>query len=219
MGIGRDVLGADRGLQGGAQARRHGGLGDAQVAERDRAVRTPRDVDLEMALQERPELGLVLVRERDILVAPSPPLHPANIRDRTSSADAPTALPIVRRGVDGAWGTGNSIARWSRARRAASEIKGRVPDLKERVPEFGSAERVHARMPRSSRAAAPSCARKGTELRARGGELARQYAKMDVSWARCGYARALAKGCSEFVLGPMTDFYVRRAHGGTRGLR
>ncbi|MGH2946572.1 MAG: lysophospholipid acyltransferase family protein [Solirubrobacteraceae bacterium] len=55
---------------------------------------------------------------------------------------------------------------------------------------------------------------KGTELRTRGGELARQYAKMDVSWARCGYARAIREGLLSFVLGPMTDYYLRRR---TRG--
>ena len=34
-GIGRDVLGADGGLQGGAELGRHAGLGDAQIAEGD----------------------------------------------------------------------------------------------------------------------------------------------------------------------------------------
>jgi 1-acyl-sn-glycerol-3-phosphate acyltransferase len=66
-----------------------------------------------------------------------------------------------------------------------TEIKTRMPELKERVPEF-------------------------SELRTRGGELARQYAKMDVSWARYGYARALREGLLRFGLGPMMDFYLRR---------
>jgi 1-acyl-sn-glycerol-3-phosphate acyltransferase len=51
---------------------------------------------------------------------------------------------------------------------------------------------------------------KGTELRTRGGDLARQYANMDVSWARCGYARAARAGILRFILGPMIDFYTRR---------
>jgi 1-acyl-sn-glycerol-3-phosphate acyltransferase len=51
---------------------------------------------------------------------------------------------------------------------------------------------------------------KGTELRTRGGELARQYANMDVSWARCGYARAARAGILRFVLGPLIDLYTRR---------
>jgi 1-acyl-sn-glycerol-3-phosphate acyltransferase len=66
-----------------------------------------------------------------------------------------------------------------------TEIKTRMPELKERVPEF-------------------------SELRTRGGELARQYAKMDVSWARYGYARALREGLLRFGLGPLMDFYLRR---------
>src|SRR5215213_184828 len=66
-----------------------------------------------------------------------------------------------------------------------TEFKGRVPELKERVPEL-------------------------KERTARGAERARQYAKMDVSWARCGYARALREGLLSFVLGPMTDWYLRR---------
>jgi 1-acyl-sn-glycerol-3-phosphate acyltransferase len=38
---------------------------------------------------------------------------------------------------------------------------------------------------------------------------------MDVSWARCGYARAAREGLLSFVLGPMTDFYLRRRTIGT----
>jgi 1-acyl-sn-glycerol-3-phosphate acyltransferase len=72
------------------------------------------------------------------------------------------------------------------------EIKTRVPELRERVPELGSELRS-----------------KGSNLRARGEELARQYAKMDVSWARCGYARALRHALLSGVLGPMIDFYTR----------
>jgi 1-acyl-sn-glycerol-3-phosphate acyltransferase len=78
-------------------------------------------------------------------------------------------------------------------RARTTEIKERVPELRERVPELGSELRT-----------------RGTELRARGTELARQYAKMDVSWARCGYARALREAILSGVLGPMTDFYLRR---------
>jgi 1-acyl-sn-glycerol-3-phosphate acyltransferase len=73
-----------------------------------------------------------------------------------------------------------------------SEITTRVPELRERMPELGNELRS-----------------KGTELRARGEELARQYRKMDVSWARCGYARALRAALLSGVLGPMIDFYIR----------
>ena len=33
---------------------------------------------------------------------------------------------------------------------------------------------------------------------------------MDVSWARCGYARAARAGILRFILGPMIDLYTRR---------
>ena len=88
-------------------------------------------------------------------------------------------------------------ARGTEIKGRVPELKERMPELKERVPELGSELRS-----------------RGTELRTRGGELARQYAKMDVSWARCGYARALREGLLSGVLGPMTDFYLRR---GTTG--
>ncbi|HZH23959.1 MAG TPA: lysophospholipid acyltransferase family protein [Solirubrobacteraceae bacterium] len=88
-------------------------------------------------------------------------------------------------------------ARGTEIKGRVPELKERMPELKERVPELGSGLRS-----------------KGTDLRTRGGELARQYAKMDVSWARCGYARALREGLLGGVLGPMSDFYLRR---GTTG--
>ena len=34
---------------------------------------------------------------------------------------------------------------------------------------------------------------------------------MDVSWARCGYARALREGLLSGVLGPLSDLYLRRS--------
>jgi len=104
----------------------------------------------------------------------------------------------------------------------SGDIKGRIPDLRSRVPELRERgadlrERVPELTARGSeelRSRSAELRTKGTELRTRGGELARQYAKMDVSWARCGYARALREGLLSFVLGPMTDYYVRRR---TRG--
>jgi 1-acyl-sn-glycerol-3-phosphate acyltransferase len=77
-------------------------------------------------------------------------------------------------------------------RARTSEIKTRVPELKERMPELGTELRARS-----------------TELRARGEELARQYRKMDVSWARTVYARALRGALLNGVLGPMIDFYTR----------
>jgi 1-acyl-sn-glycerol-3-phosphate acyltransferase len=85
--------------------------------------------------------------------------------------------------------------RFERARERTTEIK----DLRDRVP---SAEELRSR--------GAELRTRGTELRSRGAELARQYAKMDVSWARCGYARAAREGLLSFVLGPMTDYYLKR---------
>jgi 1-acyl-sn-glycerol-3-phosphate acyltransferase len=76
------------------------------------------------------------------------------------------------------------------------EIKTRVPELRERVPELGSELRSKG-------------SELGSELRSRSTELRARYAKMDVSWARCGYARALRHALLSGVLGPMIDFYVR----------
>jgi 1-acyl-sn-glycerol-3-phosphate acyltransferase len=64
-------------------------------------------------------------------------------------------------------------------------IRERVPELRERVPELKDG------------------------LRSRGSELARQYAKMDVSWARCSYAKAARAALLGLGLGPMIDYYVR----------
>jgi 1-acyl-sn-glycerol-3-phosphate acyltransferase len=49
-----------------------------------------------------------------------------------------------------------------------------------------------------------------TEIKSRGSELARQYAEMDVSWARCGYAKAMREALLSLGLGPLIDFYVRK---------
>jgi len=95
--------------------------------------------------------------------------------------------------------------------RSTTEIKGRGADLKERVPELRErGAELTARSAEEFKNRGAELRTRGTELRARGGELARQYAKMDVSWARCGYARALREGLLRFVLGPMTDYYLRR---------
>jgi hypothetical protein len=75
--VGRDLLGADRVLQGGAQTGRQRRLRDGEVVEGDRAGRHALHVEVERPLDERPERGLVLVRERDSEVAPPPPLHRA----------------------------------------------------------------------------------------------------------------------------------------------
>jgi 1-acyl-sn-glycerol-3-phosphate acyltransferase len=60
----------------------------------------------------------------------------------------------------------------------------------------------------------PNLRAKGTELRTRGTELARQYREMDVSWARCSYAKAAREALLSFGLGPLIDFYVRNRTAG-----
>ena len=79
-----------------------------------------------------------------------------------------------------------------KGRARTTDIKTRVPELRERVPE------LRERVPELT-----------DGLRSRGGELARQYAKMDVSWARCSYAKAARAALLGFGLGPMIDYYVR----------
>ena len=71
-------------------------------------------------------------------------------------------------------------------------------------------DRAKARTTEIKARSAEELKQRGTELRTRGGELARQYANMDVSWARCGYARAARAGILRFVLGPLIDLYTRR---------
>ena len=102
--------------------------------------------------------------------------------------------------------------------RAREQGKARTNDLKERVPELRergaeltarSAEELRTRSA-ELRTRGGELRTRGGELRSRGAELARQYSKMDVSWARCGYARAAREGLLSFVLGPMTDYYLKR---------
>ncbi len=78
-----------------------------------------------------------------------------------------------------------------KGRARTTDIKTRVPELRERMPE------LRERVPELT-----------DGLRSRGGELARQYAKLDVSWARCGYAKAARAALLGFGLGPMIDYYV-----------
>ena len=79
-----------------------------------------------------------------------------------------------------------------KGRARTTDIKTRVPELRERMPE------LRERVPELT-----------DGLRSRGGELARHYAKMDVSWARCSYAKAARAALLGFGLGPMIDYYVR----------
>src|SRR3954447_3168880 len=102
-------------------------------------------------------------------------------------------------------------ARTNENKGRVTDLRGRMPDFKERYPELRErGAEMTARRAEELRARGAELRTKGTELRSRGGELARQYANMDVSWARCGYARAARAGLLNFVLGPMIDFYAAR---------
>jgi 1-acyl-sn-glycerol-3-phosphate acyltransferase len=86
------------------------------------------------------------------------------------------------------------------------KAKSRVPNLRERVPD------IRGRIPELSdelRTRGTELRTKGTELRSKGTELARQYAEMDVPWARCNLAKAAREGLISLGLGPLIDFYVR----------
>ena len=52
------------------------------------------------------------------------------------------------------------------------------------------------------------------ELRNRSVELARQYAKMDIKWARCRRVRALRNALLTFGLNPLMDLYTRHRTAG-----
>ena len=93
-------------------------------------------------------------------------------------------------------------ARTTEIKTRVPELRERMPEFKERVPELGSELRA-----------------KGSELRSRGQDLARQYAKMDVSWARCGYARIAREVLLSGILGPMIGLVPAQPRGGQGGLR
>src|SRR3954464_11686209 len=46
--------------------------------------------------------------------------------------------------------------------------------------------------------------------RTRGQEISRNCARLDVPWARCGFARAVREIIVSGLLGPVMDFYTRR---------
>jgi 1-acyl-sn-glycerol-3-phosphate acyltransferase len=109
-----------------------------------------------------------------------------------------------------AMGDGRINRAIEQGRARTSEFKERVPEFKDRVPELGDELRtrraeLRERMPELG----GELRTRSAELRARGGELARHYRKMDVSWARCGYARAAREALLSGVLGPLIDLYTR----------
>jgi 1-acyl-sn-glycerol-3-phosphate acyltransferase len=71
---------------------------------------------------------------------------------------------------------------------------------------------------RSARTAAARGGELGRSAATRGSELgrtaARSMRRLDVPWARCGFARALRETILQFVLAPLMDLYTRaRVHG------
>jgi 1-acyl-sn-glycerol-3-phosphate acyltransferase len=101
--------------------------------------------------------------------------------------------------------------REGRVKRAYEHGKARTTDMKTRVPEFR--ERV-PELTDELKTRGTELRTKSSELGKRGGELARHYAKIDVSWARCGYAKRAREALLSLGLGPMIDFYVRKSVSG-----
>jgi len=105
--------------------------------------------------------------------------------------------------------TSEITARVPELKERVPELRERVPDLKERVPD------IKARGAELTARSADELRTRSTELRTRGTELARNYARMDVRWARCPPVRALREGLMNFGLGPLIDLYTRPAVHGT----
>src|SRR5918994_108373 len=86
--IGGDLLGSDGVLEVRPQSGRERGRRDLQVLEGYGADARPAHVEAEDALDERRQLGLALVGEGDVLLAPAPPLHRRRCRSRVVHARA-----------------------------------------------------------------------------------------------------------------------------------
>jgi len=82
-----------------------------------------------------------------------------------------------------------------RINRTSEQLKARTSDARSRLPE------VRAEIGGGLRS-------RGTEIRV---ELARQYTRMDVAWARRRAARAVRHVLLTGVLGPLIDHYTRRS--------
>jgi 1-acyl-sn-glycerol-3-phosphate acyltransferase len=111
--------------------------------------------------------------------------------------------PVNRAIREGKARTSEFTARVPEFKERVPELRERVPELKERVPAF------RARGAEFTARGAGELRTRGTELRSRGTELARQYARMDVRWARCPPVRALREGLMNFGLGPLIDLYTK----------
>ena len=96
-------------------------------------------------------------------------------------------------------GEGRAKRAFEQGKARTTDIKSRVPELRDRVPELTDELKLRGTELRT----------RSSELGKRGGELARHYAKIDVSWARCSYAKLAREALISFGLGPMIDFYVR----------
>lgn len=98
-------------------------------------------------------------------------------------------------------GEGRVKRAFEQGKARTTDIKTRVPEFRERVPELTDELKTRGTELRT----------RSSELGKRGGELARHYAKIDVSWARCGYAKRAREALLSLGLGPMIDFYVRKS--------
>ena len=152
IGVGRDVLGADDRLAAASAQRRATARARGRAGPRTRPARSrrPRDVDVEMPQDERPQRRLVLVRERDLLVSPSPPFHSC------TRPYASVALPMPRARSN--WGHGGRTSQ--PCHRAGQGADERDQDARSRAQgAHAGAARARARArQRAAHAGAPSCA-------------------------------------------------------------
>src|SRR4051794_41660804 len=98
---------------------------------------------------------------------------------------------------------------------------GRVdPTARDRALAERSRDAARAAATKGSdlgRSAAAKGAGLGRSAASKGAQVRRTMARLDVPWARCGFARRVREGILSFVLGPMIDFYTRtRTHGRER---
>ena len=102
----------------------------------------------------------------------------------------------------------------------ANELKSRVPDVRDRLPEFKPRDvrdrlpDLKDRLPDLRDELGDRVPELGQQIKSRSKaarhEIARQYAKMDVSWARGSSARTVRWFLLIGVLGPLMAWYMRR---------
>lgn len=92
----------------------------------------------------------------------------------------------------------------SKRKARATKLKSRVPEMRDRLPEFKDIrDELGERVPELGKDLQKAS-------KAARSEIARQYQKMDVSWARGDSARLVRAVLLIGVLGPLMAWYMRR---------